>query len=159
MMQDTPGGHSVLEAGDAVTIIERDRETDTVRERPARVKYRDGDGGHRAELVVCPDAPEAVDPQVEVARLTGRLKFEIEQTQVNHRAHRYLADKVIEWFNPPDGDESEEWICGQAVMAAGKYIEAQPCICEEGAGYPDYLVDPCARCQVLGRAADKELQR
>ncbi len=107
------------------------------------------------------DAPTTtVDSlQAQVTRLTGRLKFEIEQTQENHRAFRYLADKVIEWFNPPDGDESEEWICAEAVMAAGKYIEAQPCTCEDGAGYPDYLVDPCARCQVLGRAADKEIER
>lgn len=73
------------------------------------------------------------------------------------KAYRFLADKVIEWFNPPDGEEAEESILADAVMAAGKFIEAQPCTCEDGAATFD--VDPCERCQVLGRGADAEIER
>jgi hypothetical protein len=73
------------------------------------------------------------------------------------RAYRFLADKVIEWFNPPDGDEAEESLLADAVMRAGKFIEAQPCTCEEGAA--EFLVDPCARCAALGRAADEPEER
>lgn len=62
MYQDIPGGHSVLEAGDAVLIIERDPETGITRERLARVKFRNSDGGHRAELVVVPEVPEPAAP-------------------------------------------------------------------------------------------------
>lgn len=73
------------------------------------------------------------------------------------RDYRVLADQVIKWFNPPDDDVAEIAIHLDAIMRAGKFIEAQPCTCEDGAA--EYLVDPCPRCQALGRAADQPEER
>lgn len=73
------------------------------------------------------------------------------------RDYRTLANQVIKWFNPPDDDVAEIAIHLDAVMRAGKFIEEQPCTCEEGAA--EFLVDPCPRCQALGRAADRPEER
>lgn len=56
-MQEEPGGHTVLEAGDRVIVREYDPATDRARDRMARVKWA-GPGGRRAALVVFPDEPE-----------------------------------------------------------------------------------------------------
>lgn len=73
------------------------------------------------------------------------------------KAYRLLADKVIEWFNPPGGEESEESILMDAVLRAGKFIEAQPCTCDpdEAAIYGE----ACPRCAALGRIEDQPEER
>lgn len=68
-------------------------------------------------------------------------------------SYRYLADAVIERFNPMDTDDAEEWICAQAIHRAADLIEKIPCRCN-----PDEMVY-CQRCAVLGRADDVPVQR
>lgn len=73
------------------------------------------------------------------------------------KAYRDLADKVIEWFNPPDDDVAEIAIMLDAVTRAGEFIEALPCTCGDGAA--EFDVDPCKRCEALGRAANQSIDR
>jgi hypothetical protein len=72
---------------------------------------------------------------------------------------RLLADTICDLFNPPDDDVAEEAIVLAAVQRAADYIVSLPCTCVPGAGPPDYDEDPCGRCQALGRAQDKPLDR
>jgi hypothetical protein len=69
--------------------------------------------------------------------------------------YRLLADEVIELFNPRDDDAAEVGICIDALGAAAEYIAAQPCTCPSD---PDWW-GACQRCQVLGRKADKPIER
>jgi hypothetical protein len=59
--------------------------------------------------------------------------------------YRMLADKVIERFNPPDGDEAEVALLMLALDVAADYITDRPCFCDEE---PDL---PCWRCSALGQ--------
>ena len=70
--------------------------------------------------------------------------------------YRILADKIVEEFNPPDGEESELSICFNAIEDAAAYIASQPCTCTL-AMLADW--DACPRCRALGRRGDKAVQR
>lgn len=65
-------------------------------------------------------------------------------------------ERMIDWFNPPDGEDACESICMDAVERAYKFAESQPCTCAARAGE---VFDPCSRCQVLGRLKNKAVQR
>ncbi len=54
-----------------------------------------------------------------------------------------LAGAIDHWLcgNDDDGDEGQEWILGNAVERAGRFIAAQPCTCTE---------DICDRCRAIG---------
>jgi hypothetical protein len=71
-------------------------------------------------------------------------------------AAAYLAATIDQAFNPPDGDESQEWLLARAVWGAVAYIQAQSCGCNPQDPYED---GPCDRCYVLGRIADKREDR
>jgi hypothetical protein len=67
--------------------------------------------------------------------------------------YRMLADKVIERFNPPDGDEAEVALLMLALDVAADYVEDRPCACGRE---PDL---PCFRCSALGRRNNEPVQR
>jgi hypothetical protein len=71
--------------------------------------------------------------------------------------YRLLADGIIAQLNPPDGEDAEVSICLAAVESIAGYVRSLPCICPPGAA--DYDEDPCGRCQVLGMAAGKAVDR
>jgi hypothetical protein len=70
------------------------------------------------------------------------------------RAYRFLADKVIELFNPRDGEEAEESILADHLEMVAKFVQARACIC---AARPDG--EPCGRCAALGQVAGVREQR
>ncbi len=59
--------------------------------------------------------------------------------------YRMLADAVIEYLNPPDGDDAEVAICISAVETIASYVASLPCACT-----PGYDGEPCRRCAALG---------
>lgn len=67
------------------------------------------------------------------------------------RAYRFLADKVIELFNPPDHDVAEEALLADALERAAEFIETRFCTCSRD--------EACARCEALGRYADQRVER
>lgn len=85
------------------------------------------------------------------------LRRHLEGLEADAKAYRMLAGKVYEWFNPPDDDIAEEAILLDAIQRAGEYIESLPCTCGDGAA--EFAVDPCDRCQALGRAANQSIDR
>uniref|UniRef100_UPI003F498F22 hypothetical protein n=1 Tax=Pseudonocardia sp. CA-138482 TaxID=3240023 RepID=UPI003F498F22 len=96
----------------------------------------------------------------EQTRLWRYLSSAREQLEREQDSYRYLADAVIKAFNPTDDDEAEPSLCARAVAAAGQYIEATPCLClmtTDPTG--DSAVEPCRRCKVLGRIADRVIAR
>lgn len=70
--------------------------------------------------------------------------------------YRFLADAVIDAFNPADGDEAEVAICVAAVRQARDALKAIPCSCT-----PEMIEDwdQCARCAALGQRGGKAVQR
>lgn len=68
------------------------------------------------------------------------------------RAYRFLADKVIELFNPRDGEEAEEAILADHLEMVAEWIEKHLCRCQA----PDSV---CGRCETLGRYADVRIER
>lgn len=67
----------------------------------------------------------------------------------------FVCNTVLLAFNPPDDDVGYESIITDAIEAAARFIEAQPCSCP-----PDPLEDgPCDRCAVLGRAGNEPIAR
>lgn len=69
----------------------------------------------------------------------------------NHAHHLSTAVDVA--FNPRDDDADWESIMVAAVAGAAAFIAAQPCTCDAPDG------DVCDRCEVLGRYADRRLNR
>lgn len=67
-----------------------------------------------------------------------------------------IRDRVIELLNPPDGDDGEAFILENAIAAAARFVEEQPCRCTP-AMIDDY--DPCRRCSVLGRLGNARVDR
>ena len=67
-----------------------------------------------------------------------------------------LRERLMKWLNPRQGEEAEQALRADAMVAAG-FIQAQACTCEEGAAEGE--VDACIRCQALGRAANQEIER
>jgi hypothetical protein len=67
-----------------------------------------------------------------------------------------LRDLVIDLLNPPDGDDGEAFILSNAITAAARFVEEQPCVCT-----PDQIedFDPCRRCSVLGRLGNTRVDR
>lgn len=68
-----------------------------------------------------------------------------------------LADVIGECFNPPDNDVAEESILVDALYDARDYIAATPCVCTPAEVLDGYT--ECKRCRVLGRLADKTVDR
>jgi hypothetical protein len=92
------------------------------------------------------DATIIADQERRIARLGEGIEL-LEDRE------RELGQLLSERFNPPDDDCTTDH---DIVSAAADFIEAQPCICgsfvlEEG--------EPCDRCFVLGRIADKPVDR
>lgn len=71
--------------------------------------------------------------------------------------YRSLADHVIDKLNPRDGEESELYLCEEAITIIADYVNSLPCTCAPGAF--EHYVDPCGRCYALGRAENKEVER
>ena len=82
--------------------------------------------------------------------------YERTESQIDYEI---LRDTLIAAFNPPDEDAAEPAVMTSAIDRAWALIVAQPCHCEP----PDSTwledIEPCERCNVLGRVADTELER
>lgn len=76
--------------------------------------------------------------------------------QLDAAAYRYLADLVIKWFNPADGDGAEDYLLGKKIRQIGKFVESLPCTCDEGAA--EFNDEPCGRCLILGRVEDQSVE-
>lgn len=72
--------------------------------------------------------------------------------------YRLLVEEVFEHLNPSDEDIAEVAIAINAVKFAAEFIESIPCTCPPNAGSPDWEVDPCRRCQAIGRARDVRIE-
>jgi hypothetical protein len=70
------------------------------------------------------------------------------------RAYRFLADKVIELFNPRDGEEAEESILADHLEMVATFVADKACTCW---GRKDG--DPCRRCAALGQVAGVREER
>ncbi len=73
--------------------------------------------------------------------------------------YRLLADQIIDLLHPPDDDVAEVGIVMDAVQRLAEYVTGLPCTCPPAAGPPDWDVQPCGRCDALGRARDKAVER
>ena len=80
-------------------------------------------------------------------RTVAHLKEEVKQWL---DSYELLRDKIIELFNPPDGEDAEEAIMMDALQRVHQFVLKRPCICSE---------DPCDRCWVLGRHNDERVDR
>jgi hypothetical protein len=67
-----------------------------------------------------------------------------------------LRDLVIDLLNPPDGDDGEAFILSNAITAAARFVDEQPCACT-----PERIedCDPCRRCSILGRLGNTRVER
>lgn len=101
----------------------------------------------------------------EVERILAHRAERIRELEDNETE---MADRICEWFNPPD-DYSTEL---DAIERAHDFIVEQPCTCkftgpdeerhEDANGaclVPWDDGDQCKRCGVLGRYFDKSLGR
>ncbi len=70
-------------------------------------------------------------------------------------AYRFLADRVIDLFNPPHDDVAEQALLAQHLSAVAEFIASLPCACPAGAFTG--ATDPGARCAALGRGEDQVL--
>lgn len=64
-----------------------------------------------------------------------------------------LRDKIIELFNPHDGEESELFLLEQSLTKAHRYIDYQYCDCK------DEDDGPCPRCDALGQFKRVDVER
>ena len=78
------------------------------------------------------------------------------EAELHEEQYNDLWNTVAELFNPPDSDS---WHPLHSIEAAVKLIETQPCACAPTAAAPEYLEDPCERCQTLGRIHDRLVER
>lgn len=68
-----------------------------------------------------------------------------------------LAGAIDYAFNPSDGDSDQTSLLVAPVLAAMRFIEDQPCMCDELPEPEEW--EPCGRCTALGRDRNQPVQR
>lgn len=82
-----------------------------------------------------------------------------EPNSIDRCDYRLLADAVIEYLNPPDGEEAEVAICIEAVRSVAEFAGSLICSCARIDADPTLVDERCPRCAVLGQHHGRRIDR